>query len=207
MLIDLTHPIANHMPVYPGDPPVEVTETANVTTDGCQLHALAIGTHSSTHIDAPSHMIAGAASLDAIPLETLTGPGKLVESFELAALQAAAFVPGDIAVLYSGASERFHAADYWTVFPALTTEAAEYLVAAGVKLVVLDTCSADNGDKSHPIHQILLGAGIPIIENATNMTALRGTDFVIRALPLRVDLDGAPVRVVAETPDKGAIHG
>jgi len=63
-------------------------------------------------------------------------------------------------------------------------------------MVGLDMCSPDR--PPFPVHKILLGGEILIIENLTNMEALEGKNFTIYAFPIKLQIDGAPVRVVAE---------
>lgn len=79
----------------------------------------------------------------------------------------------------------------------MTEAIAKYMLAKGVKIVGLDTYSADQ-DKSFPIHKTLLTGEVLIIENLTNLAKLKGKEFKIYALPLKLEIDGAPARVVAE---------
>jgi hypothetical protein len=76
-------------------------------------------------------------------------------------------------------------------------EVAKYLVDAKVKMVGVDTCSVDNQD-GFPIHKILLAGKVLIIENLTNLNQLTGKDFKVYALPLNLQIDGSPARVIAE---------
>lgn len=197
MLIDLSIKLDNTTPTYPGDPPITLAQTSSVDADGYTLHMLTCGTHAGTHIDAPAHMLADGPTLDTLPLDNFIGTAKLVEGFSLEAARAANLQPGDIAVIYTGASEHLHEAQYFTDYPAMSLEVAEFLVDAGVKLVCVDTCSADNED-AFLVHKTLLRAGIPIAENLINVGSLRGRDFTIIALPLRLDVDAAPARIVAK---------
>jgi kynurenine formamidase len=203
MIHDLSVPLSNQTPVYPGDPHLEITTASTIAETGYMLHSVRLGTHNGTHIDAPAHMIEGAATLGQIPVETFVGTGKLVEGFSVEALEAAGVAHGDIVLFHTGASERFDEEWYFTGYPVMPDEVADWLVAKGVKLVGLDTPSADRADVSgdgFPIHKKLLGAGIPIIETLRTtpdtLTALRAQQFEVYALPLKLDLDGAPARVV-----------
>jgi arylformamidase len=197
MLIDLSIKIDSQTPVYPGDPAIGVEQVAAVAQNGYALHTITLGSHSGTHIDAPAHMIEGGATLEAIDLDTYKGPAKLIEGFSLDAVQAAGLLPGDIALFLTGTSDRFQAVDYFTDYPAMEPTIAMYLIEIGVKMVGLDTCSADNRD-DFPVHKLLLGAGIPIIENLTGLSRLRDKQCSLIALPLRLDADAAPARVIAE---------
>lgn len=197
MLIDLSIKIDNQTPVYPGDPPIRLDEASTIEAGGYVLHMLTVGTHGGTHIDAPAHMLADGATLDALPLTSFIGRGKVIEGLSLEAVQAARLEAGDIAVFNTGMWQRIAEPGYFTDYPVMDQAVVEYLVSAGVKLVGLDTCSVDNTD-GFPIHKRLLGAGIPIVENLSNLSAIKGKEFRFIALPLRIDADGAPARAVAE---------
>jgi arylformamidase len=48
------------------------------------------------------------------------------------------------------------------------------------------------------VHKILLSAGVLIIENLTNLDELSGKEFTVYALPVKLQIDGAPARVIAQ---------
>jgi kynurenine formamidase len=67
-------------------------------------------------------------------------------------------------------------------------------------MVGLDVPSPDR--PPYPVHRILLGNGILILENLTGLETLPSDQvFRLYALPLMVEADSAPVRVIAEVPD------
>lgn len=200
MIHDLSVPLSIQTPVYPGDPALEVQRDTTVAEDGYLGHTLKLGTHNGTHIDAPIHMIEDAASLGQLPLETFVGPGKLVDGYTLEAAQSANLQAGDITLFNSGTYKRFNDGTYFTDFPVLPHDTVDYLIKVGVKMVGIDTGSADI-EGHFPVHKALLGAGIPIIETLTNLDELRDELFMVYALPLKFDLDGSPARVIAITKD------
>jgi kynurenine formamidase len=63
-------------------------------------------------------------------------------------------------------------------------------------MIGVDMCSPDHPD--FPIHKLLLSHDVLIIENLTNVSVLEGKEFKITALPLKLDIDGSPARVIAE---------
>src|SRR3954464_8525396 len=76
MIYDVTVPITNTMPVWPGDPPVHLSAKSHPARDHShtvRLTAIEMGSHTGTHIDAPIHMIDGGKQLHELPLDTLTG--------------------------------------------------------------------------------------------------------------------------------------
>src|SRR5207249_716795 len=76
MIYDVTVPITNTMPVWPGDPPVQLHAKSHLSRDRShtvRVTAIEMGSHTGTHIDAPFHMIEGGKRLNEFPLDTLTG--------------------------------------------------------------------------------------------------------------------------------------
>lgn len=69
-IIDLSQPIYQGMPVYPGDPAVKISDIAKKKYI---ISKISFGNHTGTHIDAPSHMISGGKTLNDFPLEYFSG--------------------------------------------------------------------------------------------------------------------------------------
>lgn len=72
-IIDLSLPLTHHMPVYPGDPEVEIVEIHTLAQEGWNLRQLTITTHLGTHVNVPYHMVAAGQKLDAFPIEKFMG--------------------------------------------------------------------------------------------------------------------------------------
>lgn len=199
MFIDLSVDLNEKTPIYPGDPETKVAPAGVLETSGYQDHYVSIGTHVGTHMDAPSHMIAGGKNLNEFPLEAFTGRGVYVRvdgDFASVKLDTLDIREGDIVLFHSGMSEKYHDAMYYEQYPAIPEELARWLVQKKVKIVGVDMCSVDHSP--FPVHKILLGADVLIIENLTNLAPLAEKPFTVYAFPLKLQVDGAPVRVVAE---------
>jgi len=199
MIIDLSVPINEQTPVYPGDPAPKIEPASVLAKDGYNDHLVSLGTHIGTHIDAPMHMLENGANLDSVSVEQFVGNGKLVQikDDDFDAVKTAGIQAGDIVLFYTGMSDRFHDPVYFEEYPAMPEEIAQYLVDTKVKMVGVDTCSVDNQD-DFPIHKVLLADNVLIIENLTNLSQLLGKQFNIYALPIKLQIDGAPARVIAE---------
>ena len=89
MLIDLSHRIVGGMTVFPGDPEVSIADAATLKDDGFRVSALHLGSHTGTHLDAPSHSIADGASLEAVALEQLIAPLVVLDARDRSARGAA----------------------------------------------------------------------------------------------------------------------
>src|SRR5438552_2294837 len=82
MIYDVTVPITNTMPIWPGDPPVELVPMSHESrnkTHIVNLTAIAMGSHTGTHIDAPFHMIKSGKRLHEFSLEILVGKATVFE--------------------------------------------------------------------------------------------------------------------------------
>lgn len=215
-VVDLSRPLRTGMTVFPGDPAVSIESAATLEQDGFAVSALHLGSHSGTHVDAPSHSIAGGASIEAVPLETLIapiivlrargrGPGAVIGWGELEP-QAEGVRAGDAVVVETGWDERFDRADA-VDHPSLAPEVAEQLLARGVRVIGTDALSPDasrpgaDGVWRLPVHELVLGAGGLIIENLTGLAAVPASGAELVALPLALPgVDGSPVRAVAVLP-------
>src|SRR5262249_61798198 len=89
MIYDVTVPIFNAMPVWPGDPPVRLTAKSHPSRDKThtvRVTAIEMRSHTGTHIDDPFHMIDGGKRLNDISLDILDGKET---DFEISRSQAA----------------------------------------------------------------------------------------------------------------------
>lgn len=78
-IIDLSKTIEHGMNVYPGDPAVSIRETHSLDKEGWRLKYLRLGSHTGTHVDAPSHMIENGETLDRLPLDRFFGKAMVVD--------------------------------------------------------------------------------------------------------------------------------
>lgn len=174
---------------------------ATLEKDGYENHTITFDNHVGTHMDAPSHMLKGGKTLAQFPVEKFTGKGvyvRVANQFTIDLVQQAKIEKDDVVLFHTGRSENYDAKDYFTDYPAPTEEIAAYLVKKQVKMVGVDMCSVDPHSTSFPVHKILLKNDMLILENLVNLASLQGKHFQVYAFPLALQLNGAPVRVVAE---------
>ena len=97
-------------------------------------------------------------------------------------------------------SQHWRTEEYWSGRHSfLTAEAAQYLADEGVALVGIDSYNIDDtADLTRPVHSILLGAEIPIVEHMCNLDQLPEAGFRFSAVPVKVKGFGTfPVRAFA----------
>ena len=207
-IIDLSQAIAMGMPVYPGTEPVFVDKVATLVGQGYAEKRITFNSHTGTHIDAPSHIIAGGMNLASFSLAFFTGPACVVDidsqhsgCVELAELLRAEqrIAGSEFVLLRSGWSRFWGTADYFDNYPVLSSEAAKWLSLFPLKGVGIDMISVDAvADTNYSNHRTLLARNILLIENLTNLATLPSANFTFSCLPLKIaDADGAPVRAVA----------
>jgi arylformamidase len=191
------------MTAWPGDPMfrrdlVESLERGDVAT----VSALHLSSHTGTHVDAPAHFVAGAASIDLAPLDVLIGRVRVVavpnqKVVDVEALRAIAPQSGERLLLRTANSDRRYLQGPFTMdYVAPTAAAARFLVQCGVALVGVDSLSVGRPEDGVETHRILLGAGIWVIEGL-DLTDVAAGSYEMLCLPLRiVGGDGAPARVL-----------
>lgn len=198
MIIDLSVELNEDTPVYPGDPKTSIKPAGRLDKDGFNDHLLSLGTHVGTHIDAPIHMIEGGKTIDQYKIEHFVGRGRYIDArdgFELGKFQQAEIAEGDIVLIHTGLADNYAGNTYFTEYEAIPDEVADFLIDSKPKIVGLDMCSPDHEPFS--IHKKLLAKDILIVENMTNLGTLKGREFKVYALPLKLDIDAAPIRVIA----------
>lgn len=202
LLIDLTRLLQNEMPVFPGDSPMSLRRTHQVTEDGFCNHDLKINMHTGTHIDGPMHLTDSELQIGDIPLDRLIGRGCVLDVSDQAEIDYEPeyeLLVEDrcILLLHTGHSALFGHERYFSDYPVLTESFAEFLVRKSIKLVGLDSPSPDQAP--YPVHRILMNNGILIAENLTNLDRLLdlSVPFEVIALPLSIEADSAPARVIA----------
>lgn len=198
---DITRPVFAGMPVWPGDAPCSLAWTDRIARGGpANASALSCSVHTGTHADGPYHVLDGGARIGDVPLDAFLGPAHVIDATgvrEIGAEWLDAHLPTSCERLLvrTGAWTRpdaFPAA--WT---ALSEGAARLLVGRGVRLLGIDAPSPDPVDAHDlPVHRVLLGAGVAILENLMlDGIEVGGYDLV--ALPLRLaEADASPVRAV-----------
>jgi arylformamidase len=201
-LWDLSPPVAEGAPVFPGDTPFAQQWAATIVPGWpVNVSTLTLSPHVGAHADAPLHYDPQGAPVGALDLEPYLGPchvihaiapGPLVTWAHLA--HAAQGLPPRVLVrTYERAP-----VDRWDpLLAAFAPETIERLADAGVRLVGIDTASIDPAaSKTLDSHQVIRRRGLRVLENLVLDEVAEG-DYELIALPLKLmTADASPVRAV-----------
>lgn len=211
-LIDLTAPVADRMPVFPGDPEYKREWHVYFGEHAVCCTKLSFGPHTGTHVDAPLHFIEGGISIDQMPLGRFFGEGVCVDCRGLAGLEVGPqalpeldTLADKVVLFLTGWQQRAGTPEFFEPrWPGLSGKAARLLAEAGVKAVGIDSPSIDSMaglGAGAPAHAALLRAGLPIFESLINLDKIISTTFIFHGYPLRLEgCEASPVRAVALLP-------
>ena len=173
--------------------------------------------HTGAHVDSPLHCFEDGKALIETPLEQVIGTGALFDlssigpeqpvTAEALARADPGLQRGQMALLNTGWTDRMYGTfpDYFTRSPYLDAGGAAWLVQRRPSSVVFDFFEEymarfpDFTSEDFVVHRQLLGAGITIVEGATNLGALRGKRQVQVFAPFFkiAGTEGAPARIFA----------
>jgi kynurenine formamidase len=154
IFVDLSHPWGTHTPVFPGYPDIRIHRSVTHASHGVMSQHIRTVMHNGTHVNAPIHLIQRGAGVGDLELERFFGSGVvlpiakerwgLVTAEDLESASPEVFAD-DIVIVHTGWNRKYSdSQEYFGEGPGLSAEAAEWLIARGVKLVGIDTATVDH---------------------------------------------------------------
>jgi kynurenine formamidase len=226
-VIDLSYAINDKLVPWPGDEKFfEARDNATMAKNGYFTRSFWMLEHYGTHLDAPAHFAAGAATVDQIPAKKLFGPAVVLDvrgeaakdaDYRLPAARIAEWErahgripPGAIVLLRTGWPARWPDAQKYRNqdkqgkmhFPGFSDEAAKVLIERGVSGLGCDTLSVDYGaSENFSVHHLALGAGLYHLENLADLSEVPEAGAFLVVAPIKLEGgSGGPVRVFALLP-------
>lgn len=190
---------------YPGDTPYSRDLISTIKDSGiCDLSKLVMSAHSGTHIDAPSHFVSNAKSIDQYSVKEFILPAQVVniedkESIRPSEMENLDVEPGD-ALLFktdNSLSGRCRTGVFSENFVYLSPEAADFCVEKKVSVVGIDYITIERyGDEAFPAHCKILENNIFVLEGINLKGVLPGR-YTLFCLPLKIkDGEASPVRAI-----------
>ena len=208
--VDLSHAVEHGMVTYPGLPGPVIgdhlsrADSASRYAAGTtfQIGRVELVSNTGTYVDAPFHRYAGGSDLADLDLASLAHLPAIVCRVP-AGVRAAGpdrfagrDVTGRAVLVHTGWDRHWRTPAYQQGHPFLTRDAAALLRDRGAALVGIDSLNIDDtADGARPVHTILLGAGIPLVEHLRGLDAAPDEGFRFYAVPVKLRGVGSfPVR-------------
>lgn len=201
---DISVPLRDSMVQWPGDPVCRIERVRKMEQgDMCNLTHLSMSVHTGTHMDAPRHFLPDGITMEQMPMEPVIGRCRVIE-FDVEDQITA----DDLKNLRLLAGQRLlfktrNSARSWTMkefdkdFISIRLDAAQVLADLKIMTVGVDYMSIGGyGKDVVETHQIMLGAGIWVIEGL-NLSEIKPGYYDLICLPVKIEgADGAPCRAV-----------
>ena len=204
-IIDISVPLEVGMPSWPGSPGFQIYRTLTLESGGeANISQLDTDVHIGTHVDAPCHFISGGKAVEQLSLDVLMGPTYVANLPDVTSITAKDLEALNLPEQTSRLLLKTRNSELWQKkvrefqldFVALTADAAEWLVHRHINLIGVDYLSVQRYGDSSLTHEILLGAGVIILEGL-NLSEVTTGVYQLICLPLKlVGADGAPARTV-----------
>jgi kynurenine formamidase len=209
--IDLSHTVEHGLITYRGLPAPVICDflsreqSKEFYSPGTefQIGKIEMVANTGTYLDSPFHRFADGSDLSQLELTSLADLDGVVvrhDQTQGRRIGAEAFsgfdVKGKAVLVQTGWDAHWKTETYFEGHPFLTEDAAQLLASNGAALVGIDSYNIDDtADLKRPVHTILLGAGIPIVEHMCNLRQLPTDNFKFFAVPVKVKGFGTfPVR-------------
>jgi arylformamidase len=212
-LIDLSHTVEHGMITYKGLPaPIicdylsrEASRTRYAPGTEFHIGKIEMVANTGTYLDSPFHRYPDGLDLSQLPLERLANLDTVVVRVPAGqrAIGQEWFdqieVGGKAVLVATGWDQHWRSDRYFEGHPFLTASAAQWLRKAGATLVGIDSLNIDDtADLTRPVHSVLLGGGIPIVEHLCGLSAVPDAGARFFAVPTKVKAFGTfPVRAFA----------
>lgn len=213
-LIDLSHTVEDGLVTYKGLPAPIICDylsrdaSKQLYADGTtfQIGMIEMCSNTGTYLDSPFHRYENGKDLSALSLESVASLDaiKIVIPEAVSAIEKSYFsdaqVSGKAVLIQTNWSRHWNTEQYYEGHPYLTEDAARYLKECGALLVGIDSYNIDDvSGKERPVHSILLGSEILIVEHMNNLDSVPAENFKFYAVPVKIKGFGTfPVRAFAE---------
>ncbi|MEK7193599.1 MAG: cyclase family protein [Patescibacteria group bacterium] len=201
-IYDISRSIGKETPIYPGDPAFELNFVKKLSVQGLNVSRMALGLHTATHCDAPSHHVKNGRTIEKIDLEKCLGWCRVVNmtnvkaEIEIKDIKRIRPKAGEI-IIFRTKNSLAKTKRFDKTFVSLSEAAARFLVKSKIKAVGIDGPSIKKFRlRPDSIHPLLLRAGIPIYEGL-QLAAVKPKNYFFVGLPLKiVGAEASPVRAI-----------
>jgi kynurenine formamidase len=223
-IVDLTQLLNENIPTWTGECGFHKTIVMDYPKDAARVMKYSFVANAGTHIDSPSHFIAGGRCIHellldkdlCVPIHCVDVSTKACIDYRISLQDVEEYEkvhgkmqPGAVLLGRTGWDQywndpiRYRSADKDNNIrcPRFAPEVADFVLERKLVGLGIDTFSPDGGDMSFPIHVKLLGAGKYLIENLTNLGKIPPVGAYLQALPMHIEMAAeSPIRAIALIP-------
>lgn len=198
-IYDVSPKIEANMAVYPGNPSPEIRRYASIPEDGTNESLICIGSHTGSHVDSRLHIKNDAESALCLPLDSFYGKCKVLDLTKIEMeihkknIEKYSISRGDI-ILIKTKNSSFGPHEFKKNFVHIKMDAAKYLVDLGIKTLGFDYLSVKKFGGDDDVHSLLINS-LTLFEGL-NLSDVSQGEYIFAGLPLKIDCDGAPARVL-----------
>jgi arylformamidase len=197
-IYDISIPIQEKMTVYPGNPTPKISQYSSIPTNVTNESLICLGSHTGSHVDSKRHIQNSTEGTATLPLDSLYGKAKVFDLTNVENeihekdLEKYKIEKNDIILLKTKNSQKY--TQFTTDFVHIKMDAAKHLVNSGVKTLGFDYLSVKKYGADDDVHSLLIN-NLTLFEGL-NLAEIQEGEYIFAGLPLRVDCDGAPARVI-----------
>ena len=201
-IYDITIPVSPSLPVFPGDPPVQIDSVSRISGgDPANVSRIVMSSHCGTHIDVARHCNDHGISVDHIPLTLLIGAALVADLRGITEIDGAALARLPLTgmerlIIRTDNSGLWDREGFHEEYAHLTVGGAQFLLTTQVRLVGIDYLSIERFAGNGEVHRELLGNGVVILEGL-NLEGVQAGLYELICLPMKIrGGDGAPARAL-----------
>ncbi len=208
--IDITYPISNKLPKWPGSIGFQYQWHMRMPSETNNLSSFTIDAHLGTHLDAPLHFVHEAKAIHEMDLNKLIGKCYVISIRGVRSITAKhledSLIPKDCNKLLLKTDNQLYWEEALTTFQedfcSIDASGAQWIVDRGIHLIGIDYLSIQRFHDSPATHQILLQNEVVIVETI-NLEQVEVGWYHLICLPLKLEgLEGSPVRAVLKKMNK-----
>jgi arylformamidase len=196
---DVSQLINEDMVVYPGSTKPSIKRYSFAPNAGLNESILTLGSHTGTHVYSRLYLREGREGAAYLPLNSFYGKCRVIdlvhveEEIHRQDLEGFQIVSGDIVLLKTRNSTLGYV-KFLENYVHLKKDAVEYLVDAGVKTLGFDYLRASKPEGDEEVNELLINNMTLFV--GLNLAGIHEGEYTFLGLPLLIDTDGAPARVI-----------
>lgn len=203
-IIDISWPLTDEMTPFISRKLFQSTKNKILDCHDCRESSVQLDSHAGTHLDAPSHFLQEGKTCEALPLDALIGPCRILDFSHLSEKitredlekEKEEIQAGERIILKTKNSSLASTAPFHSQFIYLDQSGAAYLTEKKVLLVGIDYLGIERDQPQFETHRLLLGNNISLLEGLRLESVAAGKYWLV-CLPLAYQrLEAVPARAV-----------